>query len=95
MMSITSEPRAAGPGTDDRPSRGGTPRASGAEGGHREEGLKALTAIAGEVIAVPAMLLGAIALYVALIAPPLLTLLPVALVGLLAHAIGSLWGALS
>jgi hypothetical protein len=39
------------------------------------------------------MLLGAIALYVALIAPPLLTLLPVALVGLLLHAIGSLWGA--
>jgi hypothetical protein len=49
----------------------------------------------GEVIAVPAMLLGAIALYVALSAPPLLTLLPVALVGLLVQAIGFLWGALA
>ncbi len=95
MMSITSGPRAAGPGTDDRPPRGGPPRASGAAGGRREGGPRALAALAGEVIAVPAMLLGAIALYVALIAPPLLPLLPVALMGLLAHAIGSLRGASS
>jgi len=89
MMSNTHEPRAAGPGTGDHPSRGA------AAEGHREGGRRALGTIAAEVIAVPAMLVGAIALYVALIAPPLLTSLPVALMGLLAHAIGSLWGASS
>jgi hypothetical protein len=57
--------------------------------------MMALGALAGEAIAVPAMLLGAITLYVALIAPPLVALLPVALMVLLVHAIGSLWGTLS
>jgi hypothetical protein len=41
------------------------------------------------------MLLGAIALYVTLIAPPQLTLLPVALAGLLVQAIGGLFGGTS
>jgi hypothetical protein len=52
-------------------------------------------AVVGEIVALPTLVLAAIGLYIALIAPPLLTLLPIALVALLTQAIGVLSGGLS
>jgi hypothetical protein len=106
MMRSAPEPRAFGPRAADPTPRGagGTRRGSSpamgavaTRGGdaRREDGLGLLGAVVAELVAVPAILLGAIALYVALIAPPLLALLPIALMGLLINAIGSVWGALA
>ena len=103
MTSIAFEPRALGPRAVDRTSGGvaGARRDSSRAfdaavarrgEGRREGGPGFLRAVAGEIVAVPTMLLGAVALYVAVIAPPLLTLMPAVLLGLLMQAIQGLFG---
>jgi hypothetical protein len=64
MMSLALEPRAFGPRAVDHTPDG----AAATRGGdaRRESGRGFLGAVAAELVAVPAMLLGAIALYVAL-----------------------------
>ncbi len=106
MKRSAPEPRAFGPRAADPIPRGAggarrdSSRALGGvatRGGdaRREDGPGFLGAVVAELVAVPAILLGAIALYVALIAPPLLVVLPIALMGLVINAIGSVWGAVS
>jgi hypothetical protein len=77
MMSLALEPRAFGPravdhtpdgAADARRDSSGAIGAAATRGGdaRRESGRGFLDAVAAELVAVPAMLLGAIALYVAL-----------------------------
>lgn len=102
MSSITLGPRTFSPEGGGCPSAGslaptrdGSSRSIDASGLGREDEASPLRVLSGEVVAYPALLGGAISLYVALIAPPLVALLPIAAAVLLLRAVGAFFGGIS
>lgn len=82
MENIGVELRTAGPRVGDRPPGDG-------------RGVGWGRVLATELVTYPTLLLVAIVVYTALVAPPLLALLPVVVTDLVVRAVGALFGAIS